>query len=207
MGKQRIAILGGGMGALTAAFEITNVDGWQNDYEVTVYQLGWRLGGKGASGRNADHEQRIEEHGLHILLGFYENAFRVLRNAYCELGRPVGAPLARWTDAFKPHNYVVLMEQLADKSYVPWAMDFPPNTGVPGDGGVLPTPAELVEMIIGWIKEIFDRSPKLPDNHPDLEAAHQHAKAGNHDAASDELEKVHDWLHRKIRGAEDEHAA
>ena len=27
--------------------------GWQDRYEITVYQMGWRLGGKGASGRNA----------------------------------------------------------------------------------------------------------------------------------------------------------
>lgn len=187
MGQQRIAILGGGMGALTAAFELTDVDGWQNDYDITVYQLGWRLGGKGASGRNAEHEQRIEEHGLHILLGFYENAFRVLRKAYGLLERKPGTPLATWQDAFKPHNYVVLTEQLANGEYVPWAMDFPPNTGVPGDGGVLPTPAQLVEMMVGWLKQIFDRSPKLPDSHPNLDAAHLHAKLGNHDRVADEL--------------------
>ena len=204
MGQQRIAILGGGMGALTAAFELTDVDGWQNDYDITVYQLGWRLGGKGASGRNAEHEQRIEEHGLHILLGFYENAFRVLRKAYGLLERKPGTPLATWQDAFKPHNYVVLTEQLANGEYVPLAMDFPPNTGVPGDGGVLPTPAQLVEMMVGWLKQIFDRSPKLPDSHPNLDAAHLHAKLGNHDRVADELAKVHDWLHRKIEGAEEE---
>src|SRR5215813_310533 len=110
MAKQRIAILGGGMAALTAAFEITSPPGWQADYEVTVYQLGWRLGGKGASGRNAEHWQRIEEHGLHILFGFYDNAFRVLKACYDELGRPPGAPLATWQEAFKPHSYIVLME-------------------------------------------------------------------------------------------------
>src|SRR5689334_23047155 len=139
MGKQRIAILGGGMAALTCAFEITNAVGWQDAYDITVYQLGWRLGGKGASGRNADHHDRIEEHGLHILLGFYENAFRVLKQAYGELERPVGTPLATWQDAFKPHNYVVLMEGNGAE-WKPWAMSFPPNTDEPGTGGVLPTP-------------------------------------------------------------------
>ena len=29
-------------------------------YEITVYQLGWRLGGKGASKGNAGHGSRIE---------------------------------------------------------------------------------------------------------------------------------------------------
>ena len=204
MGKQRIAILGGGVGALMAAFEITDADGWQDDFDITVYQLGWRLGGKGASGRNAEHEQRIEEHGLHILLGFYENAFKVLKKAYGLLGRDPSKPLATWQDAFKPHDYVVLMEQLKDASYVPWVMNFPPNSGVPGDGGVLPTPAQLVEMTIGWLKQIFDRSKKLPDRHQNLEAAHLHAKLGNHDRVLDELEKVHAWLHDKVRGFEDD---
>ena len=49
---------------------------------ATVAQVGWRLGGKGASGRNPDRGQRIEEHGLHIWLGFYANAFRLLRACY-----------------------------------------------------------------------------------------------------------------------------
>ena len=61
---QKIAILGGGCGAMAAAFWITAREGWQTDYEVTVYQVGWRLGGKGASGRGIDN--RIEEHGLHL---------------------------------------------------------------------------------------------------------------------------------------------
>ena len=195
MGKQRIVILGGGMGALTAAFEITDAPGWQEQYEVTVHQLGWRLGGKGASGRNAAHAQRIEEHGLHILLGFYENAFKVLRKAYGELGRPAGAPLATWQDAFKPHDYVVLTEQLPDGSYVPWAMDFPPNSGVPGEGGVLPTPWQFLQMITGWLKQIFDRTPALPDRHPSLDAAHQSARVGHESGVLGAIHDVHTWLH------------
>jgi len=52
------------------------------------------LGGKGASGRNMDHGARIEEHGLHVWAGFYENAFRMMTRCYEELGRPPGSPLA-----------------------------------------------------------------------------------------------------------------
>jgi hypothetical protein len=33
---------------------------------VTVYQPGWRLGGKCASDRNMSAEGRLEEHGLHL---------------------------------------------------------------------------------------------------------------------------------------------
>ena len=79
---------------MTAAFGLTNYPGWQDHYEVSLYSLGWRLGGKGASGRNKDVAQRIEEHGLHVWMGHYENAFRVMRQVYRELGRPRDAPLA-----------------------------------------------------------------------------------------------------------------
>src|SRR5215813_3499560 len=133
MAKQRIAILGGGMAALTAAFEITSPPGWQADYEITVYQMGWRLGGKGASGRNAEHGQRIEEHGLHIWMGCYENAFAVMQRCYAELGRPAGSPLARWDDAFKPHSLITLMEHVGGR-WVAWPNRFPTNPEVPGQG-------------------------------------------------------------------------
>ena len=49
--QQKIAVLGGGLGALSAVFELTEQSNWQDYYDITVYQLGWRLGGKGASGR------------------------------------------------------------------------------------------------------------------------------------------------------------
>ena len=71
----RVAILGGGAGGVTAAFELTATPDLREQYEVTVYQRGWRLGGKGASGRNQERGQRIEEHGLHMWMGFYEQAF------------------------------------------------------------------------------------------------------------------------------------
>ena len=194
MAKRQIAILGGGMAALTAAFEITDAAGWQDEFEVTVYQLGWRLGGKGASGRNAEHADRIEEHGLHILLGFYDNAFRVLKACYDELGRPPGAPLATWQDAFKPHSYVVLMEQVG-AGYVPWALDFPTNCDEPGSGGVLPSPWAIIEMILGWLAQLFIDSPRLPDTHPDLDAARGHARLRDRDRIRDDLERLHGWLH------------
>jgi predicted NAD/FAD-binding protein len=44
---QKIAVLGGGVGSITAAYWLTSQPGWQERYQVTVYQQGWRLGGKG----------------------------------------------------------------------------------------------------------------------------------------------------------------
>jgi uncharacterized protein with NAD-binding domain and iron-sulfur cluster len=82
-GLPRIAILGGGVGSVTAAYYLSQ-PGWKDHYaSITLYQQGWRLGGKGASGRGRD--QRIEEHGLHIWFGFYENAFRTLAQCHHQL--------------------------------------------------------------------------------------------------------------------------
>jgi uncharacterized protein with NAD-binding domain and iron-sulfur cluster len=179
MAKQRIAILGGGIAALTAAFEITDDPNWQNDYEVTVYQLGWRLGGKCASGRNAAHFDRIEEHGLHIYLGFYDNAFRVIKKCYAEMGRPAGAPLATWDEAFKKQSYIVLTEQLRSGKYVPWALDFPTTSEEPGTGGVLPSPWAAIEMLLGWLRQLIAGVPRHADRAGEwqLEAAHHASKA------------------------------
>src|SRR5215211_1858717 len=83
------------MAGLAAAWRLSDPDG--EPAEVTVYQRGWRLGGKGASSRGANG--RIEEHGLHVWLGFYDNAFRLLRSCYEELDRrrsDPGCPIQQW---------------------------------------------------------------------------------------------------------------
>jgi uncharacterized protein with NAD-binding domain and iron-sulfur cluster len=64
---KRIAILGGGVGAMTAAFWLTEKsDPAATQYDITVYQLGWRLGGKGASGRN----MRAGDYNVKPLMAF-----------------------------------------------------------------------------------------------------------------------------------------
>jgi uncharacterized protein with NAD-binding domain and iron-sulfur cluster len=127
----RIAILGGGCAAMTAAFELTRPE-HQGRYQVTVYQQGWRLGGKGASGRGPDG--RIEEHGLHIWMGFYENAFRVMRDCYAELARdPAACRIATWRDAFFPACDIGLAEANEDGRWSSWIASFPPMPGLPGD--------------------------------------------------------------------------
>lgn len=128
----RVAIVGGGCAALTTAFELTRPGKNGPKFDVTVYQLGWRLGGKGASGRGAAN--RIEEHGLHVWLGFYENAFRLMRDCYQELDRdPEQCPVADWRDAFFPDRFVGLADRDSDGQWLHWTTWFPPADGLPGD--------------------------------------------------------------------------
>lgn len=153
--KIRVAVLGGGVAALTTAFELTNTEALRKKYDVTVYQQGWRLGGKGASGRNRAIANRIEEHGLHVWMGFYENAFHVMRTAYAELGRKPGQPLATWKDAFHQHSYIVLDEPF-EGGLKPWQFVFPTNYLEPGVGGELPTPLAYAQMLVQWLIELWE---------------------------------------------------
>jgi uncharacterized protein with NAD-binding domain and iron-sulfur cluster len=126
-----VAIIGGGCAAITAAFELSRSE-HAGKYRITVYQQGWRLGGKGASGRGP--ADRIEEHGLHVWLGFYENAFRLMRECYAELGRdPDQCEIADWQDAFYPDPNVGMADIGRDGQWLHWTANFPPASGLPGD--------------------------------------------------------------------------
>jgi uncharacterized protein with NAD-binding domain and iron-sulfur cluster len=149
---QKIAILGGGVSAMTTAYYLSEQPGWQNNYDITVYQQGWRFGGKGASGRNAQYGQRIEEHGLHIWFGFYSNAFKMIKAAYASLDRPAGAPLATWRDAFKQQDYVALSEQVGDQWHN-WSIVFPTLPGEPGEGDQKITLWQMAVAMVGWIEQ------------------------------------------------------
>jgi uncharacterized protein with NAD-binding domain and iron-sulfur cluster len=148
---QKIAILGGGAGALAAAYYLTDQPGWRERYEITVYQQGWRLGGKGASGRNAQIGQRIEEHGLHIWFGFYANAFALIRGVYDALARPPGTPLATWDQAFRPHDYIALAEAVGQR-WVPWQLVLPRRPGEPGTGSDPVTPWQMALEAVAWMR-------------------------------------------------------
>ena len=154
---EKIAILGGGMGALAAAFELSDPAN-PKGYSITVYQRGWRLGGKCASGRNQDYYQRIEEHGIHVLFGFYDNVFGLIRRAFVELQRPSGTPLSCWPQGFRQQSRVAL----ADPDNSGWsttAFDLPCLPGTPGDPwNPFPSKADLLEQLIQIArKQFFER--------------------------------------------------
>ena len=154
--KKKLAILGGGIGSLVTAWHLTSQPNWKEIYEsITIYQTGWRLGGKCASGRGPNG--RIEEHGLHIWFGFYDNSFDVIQNAYAMLERPAGSPLATWPDAFKKHSYLVFAQQFKGQWY-PWGFDFPIDDRVPGRGAATPSLWQCISGTIDFIIKHFERS-------------------------------------------------
>ena len=149
-GKKKIVILGGGAGGL-AARGADHVEGWESRYEVTVYQLGWRLGGKGMTGRNPRYGGRVEEHGEHMWSGFYPDAFHMIRRCYKELVdrglREPGARLATWKQAFLPFPHASFAQRGFWRPFTLWQVDLRPrdcDAGPPGQGGRPLTPFEML---------------------------------------------------------------
>ena len=149
-GPEKIAILGGGIGALATAFELTSQPGWQERFDITIHTLGWRLGGKCASSRGP--HGRIEEHGIHGFLGSYYNAMPMMAACYAELGRPPGAPLATFEEAFLPESFAMMWE-FRDGALRKWTETFPGNDIKPSDG----TAFVELERVLAAVFEFLDR--------------------------------------------------
>lgn len=148
--KTKIAVLGGGAGAMAAAFELLRTPERRAALDVTVYQMGWRLGGKGASGRNHELGERIEEHGLHLWFGFYDNAFRVLGDAYDVADRPAGRPLATLWEAFEPCHEIVIYDRY-DGQWSSETFDVPTDPARPGEDGTTILPGEVIHRTVQFM--------------------------------------------------------
>ncbi len=161
--QTRVVILGAGCGAIATAFWLTSTKELCERYKVSIYTHGWRLGGKAASGRDEDHGQAIQEHGLHILMGWYEIAFKTIRACYAEWRKEPDNPFKTWCDAFTPLRQVTLEQQLPNDQtgeWYPWNMKFPKNRHTPGE------PAsdlrlQVVPTILGWLKKHLWSEPRL----------------------------------------------
>ncbi|MEM1297311.1 MAG: NAD(P)-binding protein, partial [Verrucomicrobiota bacterium] len=179
----KIAILGGGLGGLTSAFYLSDPKN-PKSYDITIYQMGWRLGGKCASGRT--HEvgpdgqvmNRSLEHGIHYLAGCYENAFHMLDDCFQELNRgadeplstcfpdptgvrdPVFQPLRNDAGGDKKATFS-FMEEVEKDVWKSWDFAMPELSGtVPGNrsrkGDKGPTIWALLLLLLAWLKDRVD---------------------------------------------------
>ena len=151
--RTKVAVLGGGVGSMVAAFELTRPE-YADKFEVTVYQLGWRLGGKGASGRDRENGHRILEHGLHVWFGFYDEAWKAMRAAYEALDRPLDSRLHSIETAFTGCDQVVLYDRQGD-DWLAFPQTFWKNGQRPGDSHPLPTLQEVGVGVVRWARKFF----------------------------------------------------
>ena len=168
MTKKKIAILGAGMASLSAAYELTDYENWQNDYEVTIYDLGWRLGGKTHTGRGVNN--RIEEHGIHILQGWYATTFRMLRAVYAERKEKGLAPDSPLQDLFEDgltrNNTTILTDFDPELGkWTNWPLIFPETENLPG-GLKPPSIEEQIRKAVALLLEIILGSPYQAGENP-----------------------------------------
>jgi uncharacterized protein with NAD-binding domain and iron-sulfur cluster len=148
MPVKKIAVLGGGLASIAAVFKLTQQPDWKSFYDITVYQIGWRLGGKCASGRNAAVSQRIEEHGLHLWFGFYDNAFDMIQHCYRENNQD-------WEKAFAGYDSVCLEEETPN-GWEHWLFTMKPNAKTPGYDNSHPTKSDYIYQILIWLKSLHE---------------------------------------------------
>src|SRR5207247_4909970 len=97
-----------------------------------------------------DSNGRIREHGIHIWLGFYENAFRMMRECYAEVQQKKWGPQQTDRDKVLPHGSfdeaffvepqvgVASTDQVGVASkngcgdWKVWSGSLPPMDGLPG---------------------------------------------------------------------------
>jgi len=154
--KPKIAIIGGGPAGLSTAFHLTNDPNWRDRINsITVYQMGWRLGGKGATGRDANRGWRLEEHGIHGFCRFYFNTFRMMERAYAELSQDNRRrlPVREMQDAFLGSSLSLGVEHVGDKwsmrsSHLPHFPGVPWSTGAFDDPGPLEIGRRILEQML-----------------------------------------------------------
>ena len=166
--KTRVVIVGGGPSGLATAWELSHGPR-KDDLEVSVYTLGWRLGGKGATGRGPNG--RIQEHGIHGFAGFYANSMAMLRQSYLDLfpnhgdsttgetGEIVnGAAPRSIEEALLPEDYSVDFLYSEGKPYSRplWA---PHNDAKPWDGSLSLTTEEAIQSVISLTSNAILRRP------------------------------------------------
>ncbi|HEX7663001.1 MAG TPA: acetoacetate decarboxylase family protein, partial [Polyangiaceae bacterium] len=151
--KTRVLILGGGLGGLATALQLTSTEAYRNRFDVKIVAQGHRLGGKGSSWRSPDprYSSRIEEHGIHVIFGFYHNFLRMLRGVYEDAERdPTTTFPARFSDAFSPRWDITF----DDGTHKGFEFTFPK---MPEDWGTgVPTPADFVKILSNMLYKLLD---------------------------------------------------
>lgn len=147
----RVVIVGGGCAGLATAWQLCKLNRERAKlkpaerkklplFKIEVFESTRRLGGKGASVRDANG--RILEHGLHVWLGFYENAFRMMRECYAMVDKNGWGPKAgegdrlahgSFDEAFVPEPHIGVASRRLSGDWEVWSAFLPPMKGQPGE--------------------------------------------------------------------------
>ena len=175
MSKAKIAIVGAGPAGLSTAFFLTDPatnPGWADRYEVDIYQLGWRVGGKGATGRNIDACERVQEHGIHVFGNMYFNSLRMMQSCYQELAWDEHDCNRTMDEAFQPST-LTLMTDYFDATWHRDVERFPDNRGRPWLNNVWPKAHGITVEVLNMVSRRLSRMIEWRD-HPERRLAAPH---------------------------------
>jgi uncharacterized protein with NAD-binding domain and iron-sulfur cluster len=158
-GKRKVAVLGAGPAGLAAAFALTRTPELRARYAVTVYQMGWRAGGKSSTGRAMDKGWRIEQNGSHYLFGCYGNSFALVRQAYEVLEEHGVTGFGTYREQFVPRNLIATRQDMGGGEWESWFRYFPETTAWPDRGGKYPPPSHFffvaVQLLLAFLLGLF----------------------------------------------------
>jgi uncharacterized protein with NAD-binding domain and iron-sulfur cluster len=153
---QRIVIVGAGVSGLATAFALTDPTinpGWKDRYTVDVYQMGWRVGGKCATGRDPQRHERIHEHGIHVFGNMYFNAMRMADTVFSEVKWHEHDRHRTMEEAFLP-SVVTLNTEWMNGQWHNYLGRFPLSDGNPWTGPhVWPDLQQLVQGCLSMINQ------------------------------------------------------
>jgi len=190
MSKAKIAIVGAGPAGLSTAFFLTDPStnpGWADRYEVDIYQLGWRVGGKGATGRNIDACERVQEHGIHVFGNMYFNSLRMMQSCYQELAWDEHDRYRTMDEAFQPST-LTLMTDYFDATWHRDVERFPDNRGRPWLSNVWPLPHGITVEVLNLVSHRLSRMIEWRD-HPNAGWLHRIIESVDR-LAGDELTRI-----------------
>lgn len=152
--RPRIVIVGAGPAGLATAAALTATPGWQEHFDVDVYQMGWRIGGKCATGRNEDAAERIQEHGIHVFGNMYFNALHLVRDVFAEwnAAHPDEPPL-QMAEEFLP-SVTTWNTEYFDGSWHQYLGYFPDTEGDPWDD---PDGVASVSQVVQGVLFVLNR--------------------------------------------------
>lgn len=162
--KKRAVVLGAGPAGLAAAMGLIQT----GEYHVDVYQMGWRAGGKCATGRDAVH-LRARQNGSHYLFGCYYNAFSLIRRAHEILASSESEEdhtrFGSFLGDFVARNLLVGAEGVHRLATSPrldrglWLRYMPQNMACPGSDGKFCTPFDyfttVAQLGLGTLIDIY----------------------------------------------------
>lgn len=152
--KEKVAILGAGLGGLSTAYGLSATPELREKYDITVYQVGWRAGGQCATGRVGE-QNRIDQNGTHYLFGCYDNMLSISKEVYEELGAQGAKDFGEYDKSLLPRDLLAMKHFFRGKWEL-WPLPLPNNSAEPGkDTGWLTPPEYLSMFLQAFVSLIF----------------------------------------------------